>query len=235
MLFTPAKKEKISTLIVKQIRTAIMQGKLKPGEALPQEKELVAQFGVSKHTLREALRTLEGLGLITIRRGAGGGPVVSEIDWTSARDYFASFLYFQGFTLANISEVRKLVEPFIARRAAEHITPDQLAELQAVHARCVDAFNRNKNIVRNETEVMFHVLLGKYAGNPVLWVMLDFVNNMLADAKHKLKPGKDFAAKVIEAHQRILDAIAARDPDVAAEAMAAHIIEVEDGLKLLEK
>lgn len=219
---------------MQQIRTAIMQGKLKPGQALPQEKDLVVQFGVSKHTLREALRALEGLGLITIRRGAGGGPVVSEIDWASARDYFASFLHFQGFTLADISEVRKLVEPYIARRAAEVITPESLAELQKVHEDCVDAFIKNKNVIRNETEVMFHVLLGKYAGNPILWVTLDFVNNMLADAKHKLKPGKDFAAKVIEAHQRILEAIARKDPEAASEAMFHHICEVEEGLKLLE-
>ena len=161
--------------------------------------------------------------------------MVSEIDWATARDYFASFLYFQGFTLAHISEVRKLVEPFIASLAAAQITPEQLAELRCAHAKCLDAFNKNKDIVSNEAEVMFHVLLGKYAGNPVLWVMLDFANNMLADAKHKLRPGKEFSAKVIEAHQRILDAIEAGRPDEAAKAMAAHIQEVEDGLRLLEK
>lgn len=220
---------------MQQIRTAIMQGKLKPGHALPQEKELVAQFGVSKHTLREALRALEGLGLITIRRGAGGGPMVSEIDWATARDYFSSFLHFQKFTLAHLSEVRKLVEPYIARQAAENIDEEGLKELQKVHADCVDAFNKNKNVIRNETEVMFHVLLGKYAGNPFLWVMLDFVNNMLADAKHRLKPGRDFAAQVIEAHQKILDAIAAKNPDAASAAMYDHICEVEHGLELLEK
>lgn len=233
-MFTAPPREKVSKQIVQQIRTAIMQGKLKPGQPLPQEKDLVNQFGVSKHTLREALRALEALGLISIKRGAGGGPVVSEIDWATARDYFAGFLYFQNFTLADISEVRKLVEPYIAGRAAELITPESLAELQEVHATCVDAFEKNKNIVRNETEVMFHVLLAKYAGNPFLWVLLDFVNNMLADAKHKLKPGKEFAAKVIAAHNRILDAIIARNPEAASKAMYEHICEVEEGLKLLE-
>ena len=234
-MFAIASKEKISTQIMQQIRGAIMQGKLQPGQALPQEKDLVAEFGVSKHTLREALRSLETLGFITIRRGAGGGPVVSEIDWSTARDYFSSFLHFQKFTLADLSEVRKLVEPYIARKAAEQITQENLEELRAAHGDCVKAFHANKNVIRNETEVRFHVLLGKYAANPFLWVMLDFVNNMLADAKHKLKPGKDFSAKVIAAHQRILDAIEMRDPERAAQAMYDHLCEVEEGLNLLEK
>ncbi|MDR2054709.1 MAG: FadR family transcriptional regulator [Desulfovibrio sp.] len=234
-MFAPPNKDKISTQIMRQIKDAVMQGKLKPGQSLPQEKDMAAEFGVSKHTLREALRSLETLGLITIRRGAGGGPVVSEIDWTTARDYFSSFLYFQKFTLANISEVRKLVEPYIARKAAEHITRENFEELRAAHEACVKAFHSNRNVVRSETEVRFHVLLGKYAANPFLWVMLDFVNNMLADAKHKLKPGKDFSAKVIEAHQRILDAIESRDSEAAARVMYDHICEVEEGLNLLEK
>lgn len=234
MKFKPATREKISSQIVRQIRSAIMKGELKPGQALPNEQELMGQLGVSKHTLREALRALEGMGFISIKRGAGGGPVVSEIDWTTARDFFASFLYFQNFTLGDISEVRTLIEPYIARRATERMTPEALKELLDAHERCIEAFNSNKDIIRNETEVLFHVLLGKIAGNPILWVTQDFVNNMLADAKHHLKPGKEFAAKVIAAHQRILDAIITKDPDAAAEAMRDHILEVEDGLNLLD-
>lgn len=234
-MFTLTKQDKISTQIIRQIREAIMDGRLKPGEALPQEKDLVASFGVSKHTLREALRALEGLGLLTIRRGAGGGPVVREIDWATARDYFANFLHFQDFTLADISEVRKLMEPYITRRATELMSEEELAELVRVHEECVDAFSKKQDVIRNETEVRFHVLMGKYAGNAVLWVILDFVNNILADAKHKLKPGKDFSAKVIAAHERIIAAMVARDAEGAAKAMYDHILEVEEGLKLLEK
>lgn len=233
-MFTAPPREKVSKQIVQQIRSAIMQGRLKPGQPLPQEKDLVAQFGVSKHTLREALRALEALGLIAIRRGAGGGPVVSEIDWATARDYFASFLYFQNFSLGDISEVRKLVEPYIAGQVATKIRPEEMEEMWAVHETCVGAFQKNKNIVRNEAEVMFHVLLAKFAGNPFLWALMDFVNNMLADAKHKLKPGREFAAQVLEAHQEILEAIEAGDVEGASAAMRKHICEVEDGLSLLE-
>ncbi len=234
-MFTPTKQDKISTQIVRQIKDAIMDGKLKPGEALPQEKDLVASFGVSKHTLREALRALEGLGFLTIRRGAGGGPVISEIDWATAREYFTSFLHFQDFTLGDISEVRKLMEPYIARRATQLMTDEELAELVQAHRECVEAFNNKQDVIRSKTEVRFHVLMGKFTGNAVLWVILDFVNNILADAKNKLKPGKDFSAKVIAAHERIIAAMTARDADGAAAAMYDHICEVEEGLRLLGK
>ena len=233
-MFTSAKQDKVSTQIVRQIKGAIMDGKLKPGEALPQEKDLVTSFGVSKHTLREALRTLEGLGLLTIRRGAGGGPVVSEIDWDTAREYFTSFLYFQDFTLADICEVRTLMEPHIARRATELMTAEELAELVQVHRECVEAFNQKQGVI-SDLEVRFHVLMGKFTGNAVLWVVLDFVNNILADAKHKLKPGEDFSSKVIAAHERIIAAMSARDPDGAAAAMYDHMREVGEGLQLLKK
>lgn len=233
MKFKPASREKISTQIVRQIRSAIMKGDLKPGQALPNEQDLMGQFGVSKHTLREALRALEGLGFIAIKRGANGGPVVSEIDWATARDFFASFLYFQNFTVADICETRALIEPYITRLATEKMTPEAFQELMDVHEKCIVAFNKNKDVICHEEEVHFHVLLGKIAGNPILWVTQDFVNNMLADTKHHLKPDKEFSTKVINAHQRILEAIKAKNPDAAAQAMSEHIREVEEGLNLL--
>lgn len=234
-LFTPEKKEKISSLIVRQIRSAIMQGKLKTGEALPPEKELIAQFGVSKHTLREALRALEGMGLIFIRRGAGGGPVVSPVDWETARDSFSDFLHFQDFSLAHLSEVRKIIEPYVARRATEVFTPEAEAELLALHAECRRLHEEGKSLVGAEAEIMFHVLLGKHVGNPVLWVMLDFVNNMLAKAKQKMQPGADFCLMVLNGHQRIVDAILAKDPAGAEHWMRVHILEVEQELERLHQ
>lgn len=230
-LFTPTKKERISNLIIRQIRSAVVEGKLKPGDPLPPEKELMAQFGVSKHTLREALRALEEMGLIVIKRGAGGGPVVSKMDWATARDSFADFLRFQDFSLSNLSEVRAIIEPYIARKAAETFTPEAEAELLALHAECRKLYDEGKPLVGAEAEIMFHVLLGKYTGNPVLWVILDFVNNMLADAKKTMQPGGDFCLMVLNGHQRIVDAILAKDPAGAEHWMRVHIQEVEQELE----
>lgn len=234
MKFKVTKKEKITSQIIKQIRNAIIKGELKQGQLLPKEQDLMQEFGVSKHTLREALRALESMGLVTIKRGAGGGPVVSEIDWDIARDSFANFLYFQNFTSANLSEVRILIEPYIAKCATEIMTDEQFKHIQSVHASCLEAFEMDDMELLYEHEVYFHVLLGKYSQNPVLWVMQDFINTMLIEIKDNLKPSKDFAAEVIRAHQRIIDAIEKRDSDGARTAMLQHLIEVDTGLKGFE-
>jgi len=76
-MFRSASHDKMSTHIIRQVRDAILKGQLQAGQCLPPEKDLITQFGVSKHTLREALRSLEAMGFIEIKRGAGGGPVVS--------------------------------------------------------------------------------------------------------------------------------------------------------------
>lgn len=235
MKFKVTKKEKITSQIVKQIRNAIISGELKQGQLLPKEQDLMQEFGVSKHTLREALRALECMGLITIKRGAGGGPIVSEIDWDIARDSFANFLYFQNFNSQDLSDVRILIEPYITKCATENITEEELLLLQNVHSRCLEAYNNNDMALLYDQEVYFHVLLGKFSRNPVLWVMQDFINTMLIDIKYHLKPTKEFAAEVMLAHQRIIDAITERNPVKAQTAMLQHLDEVDTGLKSFEE
>lgn len=225
-LFEPPKKEKIPTAIIRQIRSAIMQGKLTPGQPLPNEKELIKQFNVSRHSVREALRTLESMGLITIKLGAGGGPVVREIDFDTAREYFTSFLHFQRVSRGDLFEMRKLTEPYIARRAAETMTGEAFEALEKIHENCAALLADGQNLVGAEAEILFHVYLAKHTNNSILWVTMDFVNNLLADIKMAIKPGLDFSHKVLVAHQKIIDAIKARDPDGAEEAMRDHIYEV---------
>ncbi|MDR2366642.1 MAG: FadR family transcriptional regulator [Deltaproteobacteria bacterium] len=232
-LFKSPKNEKIPTAIIRQIRTLIMQGKLVPGQALPNEKELIKKFNVSKHTLREALRTLEWLGLISIKLGAGGGPVVREIDFDNAREYFTSFLHFQRVSRADLFEMRKLTEPYIARRVAETLTDETMNALEGIHENCREILEAGENLVGAEAEILFHVCLAKHTNNSVLWMLMDFVNNILADIKTEIKPGLDFSHKVMDAHQKIIDAIKARDPDGAELAMKYHIYEVASELDAL--
>ena len=229
--FKPARQDKISTLIIKQIRSAILEGKYQPGESLPTENELVGQFGVSKHTVREALRALEGMGFITVKRGAGGGPVVSRIDWETARESFANFMYFQEISIRELSEVRLLLEPYMARRAAENFTPEMLAELEATHQQCEDLVKRKKSLVGAEAEVMFHGLLAKHSGNAALWVILDFINTILTETKKEILPGQEFSLAVLEAHRKILKAIGEKDGLNAEKCMREHVLEVEEELR----
>lgn len=227
-MFRSAIQEKRSMHIVNQVRQAILSGQLQPGHRLPTEKELLLQFGVSKHTLREALRALESMGFIEIRQGAGGGPVVSEIDMENTRDMIASFLYFKNVSIPHLCEVRKVFEPYLARLAAERATPEDVEALKSMNQAYRKSLTRRKPAIKDE--VSFHVLLGEVSGNPVMMLILDFVNNLLKDLKGRLKPGLEFSKMVLTAHEEILAAIAAKDGQAAADRMYRHICEVEMGL-----
>ena len=89
-----------------------------PGDKLPSEGALMEQFHVSKQTLKEALRALEYLGLLQMKKGVTGGAFVVEMDREVIREVLASFLFFKHLTIHNLSEVRKIVEPYTARIAA---------------------------------------------------------------------------------------------------------------------
>lgn len=227
-MFLATSNNKLTAQIVSQVRDAILNGKLQPGERLPTEKELLLQFGVSKHTLREALRALESMGFIEIRQGAGGGPVICEIDMDNTRDMIAGFLYFKNVSVKNLCEVRKLFEPYLARLAVERFSSQDIERLKSSHEAYKKSLIRKSPAIREE--VNFHVQLANSTGNPVMVLILDFVNSLLTDIKAHLKPGSDFSEKVMKAHQDILDAIIERDGQRAAECMYLHACEVEEGL-----
>ena len=231
-MFNQVRRDKISISIVEQIRRAIVEGRFKPGDQLPSEKEMTVQFGVSKHTLREALRALEAMGLLQIRKGAGGGPVVVEIDQGSLNSQLVSFFSFKDISIADLSQVRRLLEPFLAKEAARKMQSAQIRQLHELNRKCASILARGRSIVGGREEIDFHVCLARAAGNPVLETFLDFVNSYLAQLKLEHKPGKEFSQKVLESHQAIARAIEQRDGDLAAELMLRHVIEVEQDLPL---
>ena len=102
-MFQPAiKTEKISDHIIGQIRDVILSGRLKPGDRLASEKELVAQFGVSKASVREALRALEAMGLVEIRKGVSGGIFVAEVDMKTTINSIVNFLNFKSLSIKDM-------------------------------------------------------------------------------------------------------------------------------------
>jgi len=234
-MFKSAKSNKISENIIEQIRKAIFEGKLKPGDKLPPEKELMENFGVSKATLREALRSLEVLGFLEIRKGASGGPFVTEVDMKKARDSFSNFLLFKNLSLRDLSEVRLILEPYIAEKAASAITEEDLKRLEKLNKECDYVLKNNIPIESRKNEIEYHRIIGSVSGNPILMFILDFVENLLIDTKEILQPGKEFSQKVLNAHKRIYKALLEKDPKKAREEMIKHVREVEKDLLALQK
>ena len=234
-MFKSVKSNKISENIVEQIRKAIFEGRLKPGDKLPPERELMKNFKVSKATLREAMRSLEVLGFLEIRKGVSGGPFVTEVDMKKARDSFTNFLHFKNLSLRHLTEVRLILESHIAEKAAHTITEEDLNRLKKLIEESEYVLKHNIPIESRKNEIEFHRIIGSITGNPILMFILDFVENLLIDTKEILQPGKDFSREVLNAHKRIYKALLGKDSKKAQEEMIKHVKEVERDLIAIQE
>ncbi|MBU2054410.1 MAG: FadR family transcriptional regulator [Proteobacteria bacterium] len=234
-MFECAKTNKVSQNIVNQIRKAIFSGVLKAGDKLPLDKELMNKFGVSKGSLREALRSLEVLGLLEIRKGALGGAFVTEVDTEKAKEGFSNFFVFRDLSLKNLFDVRLVLEPHIAECAASTITGDDLQRLEQILQETRDALQNDLPLNYRGKEVSFHLIIANATQNPLLIFLLDYVETLLLDAKEILNPGRDFSKRVLEAHERIYKALVARDANQARNAIIQDIREVEEALLRIQK
>ncbi len=234
-MFDAVRHSKAPQQIIRQIRNAILEGKLAPGDRIASDNELMEQFSVSKQTLREALRALEYTGLIEIRKGAAGGAFVAEVDMDITKESLANFLHFRNLSVRHLSEVRKIIEPYSAGMAAASIAPEELRKLEEINEACLRIAAEGPPGELTKYEIRFHRAIANTTHNPILILMLDFVENILEDAKKILQPDAAFSREVINAHQRILAAIRAGDPELAEKEMLAHVTEVEQGLDRLAK
>lgn len=234
-MFKTAKQSKVTQKIIDQIRTAILAGRLTPGDRLPPERELMEQFQVSKQTLRESLRALEHAGLIDVRKGVGGGAFVVEVDIQVTKENLANFLYFKNLSIENLSELRILIEPHAARKAAQGITHDDLQKLKNINEAARRKLEQNMLQDLTKYEIRFHRLVAQNTGNPILILILDFVENLMEDFKKVLKPDRSFSESVLTAHDQIYQAIADKNPDKAAASMERHVRDVGIHLSKLKE
>ncbi len=212
-----------------QIESLLEKGELHPGDQLPPERALAEQFQVSRASVREALRSLELLGIVETH--AGGGTFVRR---TAPEDLARplSNLIARGHTIADVIEVRGLLEPAIAAAAAKRITADELAELRTI----LDA--QGKKVAAGEPyadeDVRFHELIGQAARNELLTTMLGVIWDVLRSSREQWLQTNQRAHASIDAHRRILTALETHNADAARAAAAEHIHAVGEGiLKLI--
>jgi len=221
MFQAPSKTEKISDQIIGQIRDAILSGRFKPGDRVASEKELVVNFGVSKASVREALRVLEAMGLIEIRKGVSGGVFTAEVEMKTTINSIVNFLYFKSVSVKDITMLRYILEPSIARIATSIITPEDIKELEKLEEdKPVDSQ------LETPAGIAFHRNLARLTQNPILILIMDFVDNILNDLKLQLDLGNDFYDKVRSMHREVLNCLVRRDGEGAARTITHDLLEV---------
>jgi GntR family transcriptional repressor for pyruvate dehydrogenase complex len=225
----PVRRSRLYQDIVSQIEALLDRGELRPGDQLPPERALAEQFQVSRASVREALRSLELLGVVETR--AGGGTFVRRtVPEDLARPL--SNLIARGHTLTDVIEVRGLIEPAIAASAATRIRPDELVELRAILSQQAEKVATGQSYAEEDTR--FHELVGQAARNELLVTMLGVIWDVLRSSREQWLQTNQRAHSSIDAHERILAALEAHDADTARAAAGDHIRAVGEGiLKLI--
>jgi GntR family transcriptional regulator, transcriptional repressor for pyruvate dehydrogenase complex len=214
---------KLPELIARRIIEYVVSQGITDGSVLPSERRLMETFAVSRATMREALRHLEALGLVQMRRGAGGGPIVR---WPQPHDIgnvLSLFLHFSNASLMDVMAARQVIEPAVIVEAVQLISVADLAQLRESVDR-MQAELDVADVFLSENE-RFHRIIAEATRNPVLGA----INGMLKYVSDGTMAGISYTRAhreaVAAAHLRIVEALEAGDADASARAMAAHLDE----------
>jgi DNA-binding FadR family transcriptional regulator len=232
---TEIRAPKTAELVAAHLRRQIVRGELQEGQALPPEAALMAQFGISRPTLREAFRVLEAELLISVRRGARGGARVHTPSVDVAARLAALVLEYRGTTLADIYEARNVIEPPCAGLLARRRTPEQLRRLWAEVERAEAVIEQPNQLIRIHTE--FHALVVDFADNETLRVLSGMLRHIIDTANWERvaedagSPGERRAThRGARAHRRLVELVEAGDAAGAEELWRRHLVEAAEYL-----
>jgi GntR family transcriptional repressor for pyruvate dehydrogenase complex len=219
----PGNEGRITEQILSQVRAMIARGDLRPGDRLPPERDLALHLGVSRPSVRAALKSLVSMGLVHARRGSGTYVTDGPPELMSEPLMLLAALH--GFTQNEIFEARRSLETLLAGMAAERATGDQLVEMAEELANMYAALGDPPQFLLHD--IRFHKTIAKASGNPVLATIAEMVAAMHYERRSETIGRVRDLEETAADHRRIFKAIRVRSPEAAREAMAAHILRAQ--------
>lgn len=218
----PLTKTGISQMLVDKLLGYVVAGQLRPGDRLPSERDLAERFGVSRPTVREAIRALAVLGILEPRHG--GGVFVTALDAADLLGPLTFFLSLTDVAVEKLYQARRLIEGEICALAAVNISEAEITELSAL----IDEQERarpNAERWRN-LDSRFHRRLAEIAGNPFFTRSSQSMNILGLEFRKVASETERVLSASIDDHKAIVAALEARDGEAARRAMAAHMDQV---------
>lgn len=210
-----------------KIRDLITEGRIRPGDRLPPEQELASMLGISRSSLREAVKALSQANVLDVRRGDGTYVTSLEPELLLSGMSFVIDLM-QDATLVEVFEVRKLLEPAATALAAQRITDDQLRGLRESLASMRNAHDPEDLVMR---DMEFHGHIAAATGNSSLCSILEAISTRGLRARIWRASVSGMKTMTLSQHSLILEALADRDPVLARSAATVHVSESERWLK----
>ncbi len=225
-MYKPIQSSKVFERIAEQIEQRILSGELRPGDRLPTERELGEQFQASRTAVREAMKTLAQKGLVDMRPGRG--TIVTDATSESVRDSLGLMMRVgqNARGSANLVEVREILEPEIAARAAERATDASIAALQkAVEMMDANLDNADAYIAADND---FHRVLAEATHNDLILALVDSIVDLLSEQRKHIFSVERGPERGQTYHKRLVEAVRAHDAQAAREAMHAHLQQVRE-------
>jgi GntR family transcriptional repressor for pyruvate dehydrogenase complex len=218
--FEVVRRNKVYEEVARQIERLILK-KLKPGDKLPAERELAEMLKVSRGSIRDAIRSLELIGLLEPRQGTG-----TIVRSTTAETPFANALKRRKESVSELLDFRKMLEPPLAARAATHASPEEIVEMEAILLRQEEREKQGESSVAEDAEFHYNVALA--SGNSVVLKVIDILMDLLRETRARSLQVEGRSRKSLDGHRRILAAIQRHDSETAKSAMLRHIEDVEE-------
>ena len=209
--------------VAREIQTMIQTGQLKAGEKIPSQREFSQKFGISRASLREALLTLETLGLL--KTEAGRGTFVAGSGDRNQANHMAPWRYSDSYSAFDVFQTRILLEGEIARLSAGRLTQLQLENMEAA-TRVMEQAWANQDLLANvEADLDFHKTIVSACSNAMLKALYQTVRDQLTETQRQPIPITDPERMThsIAEHRRIIAALRANDAQAARSEMEAHI------------
>lgn len=220
--FEIVRRQKVYEAVAEQIERLIST-KLNPGDKLPSERELAEMLQVSRGSIRDAIRSLELIGLVEPRQGAGTIVRANKLESVKS---IADALKQQQEMVADLLDFREMLEPPLAARAAKNATAQQLRVMEDILRR------QERKMMTGDhgmvEDANFHYCIAHASGNRVVLKVLDLIMDLLKDTRQRALQVSGRPQRSLNGHRRILDAITRRDPEAAHAAMRLHIREIQD-------
>ncbi|MEN3373947.1 FCD domain-containing protein [Dechloromonas sp. ZS-1] len=223
---------RISDAIASTLEGRILEGSLKPGDRLPPERELAADLGVSRPSLREAIQKLASKGLVQSRQG--GGTYVTEKLESAFSDPWAEMMLNHPNLREDMLEFRRMLEGQAAEWAAERATEADLMRLEKAYSALMAAFESDNTVQRSEADIAFHQAIGDAAHNVLIGHLSGALLNLMQDNIRlnlgELKTVPAASRLLMTQHTAIFEAVRDKKPQAARSAAETHIDFVRETL-----
>lgn len=222
-LLEPALTRRAFDSIIDQVREQLRSGALRPGDKLPSERDFAIQLGVSRNTVREAVRMLEIAGLVSLKKGASGGAFITSDNSEALSQGLVDGLTLANFSIADLMEARIALDTAIARHAAAEATVEQVEELRALVDKAMALSEPEQWPRRLTAHVAFEEKMAEVAGNPILKLLVTPLLELTSDVS--LRIGPSIGDEIWEERADLLDALTRHDAD-RAEAVVRQYLDL---------